>query len=73
MYRLMIQEQTGVKITSLEILPFYVDYDNVGNDVDHMSTVQSQGIVNLNGAIVEDEFSALDNYLSKPEPKDEQL
>lgn len=73
MYRLMIQEQTGVKVTSLEILPFYVDYDNVGNDVDHMSTVQSQGIVNLNGAIVEDEFSALDNYLSKPEPKDEQL
>ena len=63
MYRLMIQEQTGVKVTSLEILPFYVDYDNVGNDVDHMSIVQSQGVVNLNGTIVEDEFSALDNYL----------
>nr|DAI05392.1 MAG TPA: hypothetical protein [Crassvirales sp.] len=38
-----------------------------------MSTVQSEGVINLNGAIVEDEFSALDNYLSKPEPKDEQL
>lgn len=73
MYRLMIQEQTGVKVTSLEIIPFYVDYDTAGNDVTHMSTVQSEGVINLNGAIVEDEFSALDNYLSKPEPKDEQL
>lgn len=73
MYRLMIQAQTGVKVTSLEILPFYVDYDNVGNDVDHMSTVQSQGIVNLNGTVVEDEFSALDNYLQMQEPKNEQL
>lgn len=64
MYRLMIQEQTGAKVTSLEIIPFYVDYDTVGNNVSHMSTVQIQEIVNLNGTLVEDEFKNLDNYLS---------
>lgn len=71
MYRLMIQDQTGVKVTSLEIVPFHVDYDNQGSDVSYMSTVEAQDVIELNGVAVEDEFKNLDNYLqSKTDNKE---
>ena len=67
MYRLMVQSQLGRPVKSLEIIPFYVDYDtdSNGHDVSHMSTVQSQDIIDISNVALQDDFSSIDNFLSQ--------
>lgn len=66
-YRLMVQQQTGKQVKSLEIIPFYVDYDTEqnGHDVSHMSTVQSQDIIDISNVALQDNFSSIDNFLQQ--------
>lgn len=64
-YRLLIQEQTGRKVTSLEVIPFAVQYETKEQKVKKINGVSVYDTVNLsNIPQLQSDISEIDNYLT---------
>ena len=64
-YRLLIQQETGQKVTSLEVIPFYVNYDSENDAVTQINDVMVYNPVDLTKIPqVEADINEIDNYLN---------
>ena len=64
-YRLLIQQETGRKVTSLEVIPFAVEYNDHNDKVTSIQAVKVYNPVNLSA--IEDlksDINEVDNYLT---------
>lgn len=67
-YRLLIQQQTGRKVTSLEVIPFAVDYEIKNDKVTKISSTNVYDPVNLSDVEeLKSDISEIDNYLNSSE------
>ena len=64
-YRLLIQQQTGQNVTSLEVIPFAVEYSIKDNKAGKISSVSVYDPINLSKIPqLESETAEIDNYLT---------
>lgn len=67
-YRLLIQQQTGKKVTSLEVIPFYLEYEDNGPEVTEITGTMVYDPVNLSAQPeLQPYISEVDNYLTTPQ------
>ena len=65
-YRLLIQQQTGRNVASLEVIPFAVDYDTKDNVATHINSVKVYNFVNLSKVPqLQSDINEIDNFLTK--------
>ena len=64
-YRLLIQQETGQKVTSLEVIPFYVNYNSENDGVTQINDVRVYNPVDLTKIPqVNADINEIDNYLN---------
>lgn len=64
-YRLLIQQQTGRKVTSLEVIPFAVNYSTHEGKVQKIKEVNVYNPINLSEQQkLQEDISEIDNYLN---------
>lgn len=67
-YRLLIQQQTGKKVTSLEVIPFYLEYEDNGPEVTEITGTLVYDPINLSAQPeLQPYINDVDNYLTSPQ------